>query len=236
MKILEIFNAVKAAKNQRDAARYAKNEAAYSDANNGMPPTRDSKGRLHSPCDGYCPAWAETSDLYRKGEYLPEPEVEFGEQDYKPGFKYPSYRVTLLASDAHLLANSEQYFCEIEMGRKSWIDGDFEFCNVFIRGGNFAKQLSDAIAQKYTLPESKKGDAPVGKSVVTGQIVKIKPVETMYGRQYKMMVKLDNGATVWGTLPAFLSESNEGDTVTFKATFEASDKPSHAFFKRPTQP
>lgn len=235
MKILEIFNAVKAAKLQRDADRYAKNEAAYSDANNGVSPARDSKGRLHSPCDGYNPAWAETSELYRKGEYLPEPEIEFGEQDYKPGFKYPSHRVALLAADAKLLADIQQCYCDIDFGKKTWTDGGFEFCNVFLKGGNFAKQLADAIAANYVLPTIEKGDAPTGKAIVTGKIVKIKTIDTGYGIQHKMMVQMDNGATVWGTLPAFLSESNEGDTVAFKATFEASDKPFHAFFKRPAQ-
>lgn len=79
------------------------------------------------------------------------------------------------------------------------------------------------------------GPAPLGRQVVEGEIVSLKTVEGDYGTTFKMLVKLDNGAKVWGTEPSSISPER-GDRVQFTATFEpsAADE-SFGYFKRPTK-
>lgn len=86
-----------------------------------------------------------------------------------------------------------------------------------------------------------KGEAPEGRTTVTGTVVGLKWRENDWGGDWlKMTVKLDNNARVWCTAPtAYDSEGKaidfeRGDRITFTATFErANDDPSFAFGKRP---
>ncbi len=51
-----------------------------------------------------------------------------------------------------------------------------------------------------------------------------------------MMVVLENGATVYGSVPASICSVEHGQNVEFSATFEVSNNDKgHAFFKRPTK-
>ena len=75
-----------------------------------------------------------------------------------------------------------------------------------------------------------------GKTVMTGEIVSIKAQESQFGTCWKMLVKLKDGNKVWGSVPAAISDASVGDTVTFSATVEKSEKDDHfGFFKRPTK-
>lgn len=78
-----------------------------------------------------------------------------------------------------------------------------------------------------------KGDAPTGRVEVAGTVVSLKLQESLYGSTLKMLVKLDNAAKVWCSVPSG-HEPAVGDTVAFKATFTVSDTDkSFAFGKRP---
>lgn len=90
-------------------------------------------------------------------------------------------------------------------------------------------------AARRTAEESEpKGDAPSGRVVVTGTVLSTKDVESQYGWTTKMLLKLENNARAWLTVPSG-SEIERGDTVTVRATFEVSrDDKSFAFGKRPT--
>jgi hypothetical protein len=79
-------------------------------------------------------------------------------------------------------------------------------------------------------------DAPQGKVTVTGTILVAKYQESHFGEQYKMLVKLADGAKVWSTVPTSLGDVHKDDVVTFTATFERSkDDSKFAFAKRPTK-
>lgn len=79
-----------------------------------------------------------------------------------------------------------------------------------------------------------KGDAPTGRQTVTGVILSIKQVEGYYGWQSKMLLKLENNARVWLTVPSKAAVEVK-NTITVTATFEVSkDDKSFAFGKRPS--
>ena len=98
--------------------------------------------------------------------------------------------------------------------------------------------------------------APEGKQRVTGKVVRIKLQESDFGSSWKALIDLGNGTKVWGSLPScevepirvnkklpdgtwwqgVLESTEEGDVVSFNATFEVSDKdPLFGFYKRPTK-
>ena len=81
--------------------------------------------------------------------------------------------------------------------------------------------------------------APVGKQVITGEIVSFKWVESFTGfgcGTCKMLVIDDRGFKVFGTCPTSLSDAVKGSRVAFTATLEVSDNdPSFAYFSRPTK-
>ena len=100
---------------------------------------------------------------------------------------------------------------------------------------------------------------PTGRVAVTGEIVSTKIQHSdSYGDTLKMLVKLDDGNKVWGTVPAILEEKTfpfnaydehgmldtrpaeiedlRGTRITFTATFEVSKDDEHfGFFKRPAK-
>lgn len=74
-----------------------------------------------------------------------------------------------------------------------------------------------------------------GKGVeITGEVLSVKEKETMYGWQWKMLIRDDRGFKVWGTLPSALNDAERGTRVTFIANVEKSkDDDTFGFFKRP---
>lgn len=84
------------------------------------------------------------------------------------------------------------------------------------------------------------GPVPTGRVLVTGIVLALKEVERQAfyygddGLTTKVLIKLENGSKVWGTRFANI---DKGQTVTFKATIEASkDDLKFGFFKRPALP
>lgn len=77
---------------------------------------------------------------------------------------------------------------------------------------------------------------PEGRITITGAVATKKTIDTAYGTAVKMVVELDGGQRVYGTLPSALYGVERGQRVTFTATVTRSDD-DHTFgwFKRPTK-
>lgn len=92
---------------------------------------------------------------------------------------------------------------------------------------------ANVAAQKAVEATEVKGEAPVGRTTVTGTVLSTKDVEGIYGTTTKMLLKLENNSRCWLTVPS-KATIKRGDTLTVTATFEASkDDKSFSFGKRP---
>jgi len=111
----------------------------------------------------------------------------------------------------------------------------------------FIKQLIEQVEEKEAKQRAK-GEAPQGRTAVSGLVVCTKVQDSEYGQQLKMLVELDNKATVWGTIPSkfldlcfekgytILDNSVKGNRISFEAEFiRAEGDNTHAFYKRPTK-
>lgn len=119
-----------------------------------------------------------------------------------------------------------------------------------------AKRIQQAEAKLDE--EEPVNDAPDGRTFAVGKVVSLKHQDGYYGSTLKMLVVLDDGNKVWGTVPQALvdattpqwgwdEDKNEyfpiapeygtdirGLWVKFNATFKRSDNDSHfSTFKRP---
>lgn len=80
-----------------------------------------------------------------------------------------------------------------------------------------------------------------GKREIEGEIVSTKWHDSQYGTTPKMVVRLDDGNKLWGTIPAEIEDKAEGDLETLVglrifivATVKVSDRDPHfGFFSRP---
>ena len=85
------------------------------------------------------------------------------------------------------------------------------------------------------------GPAPRGREQVSGRVVNLKWFASDYAEEgvEKMTVVLENGATVWCSVPKALSSVSQGDRIQFTATFEAGSKTptddTFAVGKRPSK-
>jgi len=62
-------------------------------------------------------------------------------------------------------------------------------------------------------------ECPTGRVIVHGTVLTTKVVDSMYGSQFKMLVKDTTGFKVWCTIPdTWLAETVKGATVRFKVT------------------
>lgn len=95
------------------------------------------------------------------------------------------------------------------------------------------KRDHEFAARKAAEAQEVVGDAPTGRQTVTGTVLSVKDVESMYGITEKMLIKLENNAKVWVTVPGAVSVQR-GNTVTVTATWTVSDKDNgFAYGKRP---
>jgi hypothetical protein len=83
------------------------------------------------------------------------------------------------------------------------------------------------------------GPAPTGRVTIEGTVTKLDTRVNSYtgGERLVMTVTLDNGARVWGTVPAAIAANVEqGSRVAFTATFEqGEDDETFAFISRPSK-
>lgn len=88
-------------------------------------------------------------------------------------------------------------------------------------------------AKKAVEAAEEKGLAPEGRITVVGIVLSVQERETDFGIVHKMLVKLDNNAKVWASVPRGYG-INRNDIVAFTATWKPSDTDkSFAFGSRP---
>lgn len=227
----------------KEAARLQRICDALESAND-VAPTVDRIGRLHAPVDGYV---SSDSDItYAKGEFIPTPEFE-GDDFYMPAASSKKPEARRLVSGSvftQVLEYSETDGVTIGTGKQFNRQG-VNSCYAYIKASTKSHLkavtgwIDDAMkAETEKLEKSKpaKGEAPTGRQSVKGTVLAVKANETDYGITLKMFVELENHATVYGTLPASICDSEAGDKIEFTATFEhASDDNTHAFYKRPSK-
>lgn len=74
-----------------------------------------------------------------------------------------------------------------------------------------------------------------GRYEITGEVVSTKWVDNDFGGTLKMLVKMEDGNKVYGSVPSAINVER-GDKVTFTAKVERSDNDEHfGFFSRPTR-
>jgi hypothetical protein len=93
-------------------------------------------------------------------------------------------------------------------------------------------------------------DVPEGRQVIEGQVLSVKDYDGDFGTQWKMLVKADEGWTVFGTVPRALTELpnpasdsywdrlmvERGQRVRFTATIKVSRKDrTHGYYSRPAK-
>jgi hypothetical protein len=108
----------------------------------------------------------------------------------------------------------------------------------------YLEKAIEKVIEKIKLEAKKaeKGNAPKGRVLVSGLVVYTKYQPSMYGEQLKMLVELENGATVWGAAPKKLlrlshekGSTLQGNRIKFEADFTPSNDNTHAFFKSPSK-
>lgn len=228
-------------------------KSRIADENDGKEPTVDNFGRFHAPCDGYI--WDDV--VYGGGQYLHLTNEQIEQMDYiREQLGLPLYsprefaptKIRLQATPEIGESLQEVLGATADVGfGKVWESGQ---CYLYITSKRQAvldfianykeeqrKIRMEQLEAEAAARKAAKGKAPVGRQTVRGKIVKVKVQEGWAWNTYevKMMVVLENGATVYGTCPASIS-ATEGIELEFTATFEnAEGDDTHSFFKRPTK-
>lgn len=79
-------------------------------------------------------------------------------------------------------------------------------------------------------------DAPTGRVEITGEVLKIKNIESHFGFTLKMTLKTTDGWKLWVTVPESIWNATEGDTISMSVDITPSkDDSKFAFGKRPTK-
>lgn len=231
------------------AARAARLESAYSEANDGIAPTCDSQGRYHAPCDGYVlpSGWAELclgdydGRMFGRGEFLPVPcnDAEHEENRYYANLARPNYdyqrKVKARVSDIEEL-KTLAVRCLIVGQGKAWID-DSGNATAYAYLEGLKSIVESAAGVLDTLYNAARVKGPEvyleGRLDVTGTIVATKAHnDPMYGASVKMLVTTEEGARLWGTMPRALPMDSQGKQVSFTATF-SKGRDGMTYFKRP---
>ena len=201
-------------------------------------PTWGKDDRPHAPFDGYI--WENElgeAEVYGGGQYLPYvTELDrFDKPEYTGDHGWWKLRLT-----AGMFAEISEIDCiEIRMPYKTWEIGDKKAYMCQVRAHvNILKAIQDYSQEwfnaYYEELNKNKGEAPSGKQVVKGNVVSVKDWMSEFGPVFKMTVRLENGATVYGSLPKAVHPDYRGE-IEFKADFtQAMNDSTHSFFKRPS--
>jgi hypothetical protein len=253
--LTEIIDSILDENRKAHAARRAKVEERASELNAGWAKTRYGRegfdkvvaptwgidDRPHAPFDGYL--WENELgevEAYHAGSYLPYvTELDyFDKPEYTRDHGWWKLRLT-----AAMYVELKLYGHPIEVREpyKRWELEDFTTVmmvevrahkNILMAIQEASKKFFDELYESF---KKNKGEAPTGKQTVKGKVVSVKCWEDYYGMQVKMTVRLENGATVYGSLPKAIPMDYRG-IIEFSATFEhAKDDSTHSFFKRPTK-
>ncbi|ARW57511.1 hypothetical protein FDI23_gp088 [Serratia phage CHI14] len=201
-------------------------------------PTWGKDDRPHAPFDGYL--WENELgevEAYHAGSYLPyTTELEqMDKPEYTGDHGWWKLRLTF---DMYLELKAFEYI-EMKKPYKLWDLGKTRVGMVEVRAHKTILKAIQEFSQKwfddyYTTLNADKGEAPMGKLTVKGRVVSVKDWMGDYGPVFKMTVRLENGSTVYGSLPKAVPADYRGE-IEFKATFEhAKDDSTHSFFKRPS--
>lgn len=221
-------------------ALYEKQISGIAEKNQNLRPIISSAG-LHAPIDGYL---GNNGLEYLKGQFIPIDEIapdswrEYSYRESTSRFKFPLEMLEELTEMFRGLANNERGY--IEHG-KTWDENGVEVANFFFTGNlTYLKGLAEVHTEILDLlnenANQNKGDSPVGKETIQGEIINISTkFDDFYGPKEVMTVKLDNGSTVWGTLPKALYNAETGSRIQFTATFTPASCGKHSFFKRPSK-
>lgn len=221
-------------------AVYAKQISDIAEKNQNLQPTISSAG-LHAPVDGYL---GNDGQEYLKGQFISVAEIDpeswkvYSFREYTSRFKFPLEMFEKISEMFQNLTNNEDAY--IDHG-ETWNENGVEVANFFFTGNlPYLKGLTEVHVQIMDLLKENanrnKGDSPVGKETIQGEIINISTkFDDYYGPKEVMTVKLDNGSTVWGTLPKALQDSETGAKIQFTATFTAAPCGKHSFFKRPSK-
>lgn len=201
-------------------------------------PTWGKDDRPHAPFDGYL--WENELgevEAYHAGSYLPYvTELDnFDKPEYTGDHGWWKLRLTQAMYDDIF----DIYGIQFRVPYKRWTMENVEVLMVEVRAHKSILEAIQAFSSKwfddyYESLKADKGEAPVGKQTVKGQVVSVKDWMDIYGPVFKMTVKLENGATVYGSLPKAVPADYRGE-IEFKATFtQAVNDTTHSFFKRPS--
>lgn len=209
----------------------------------GVAPTWGVDDRPHAPFDGYL--WENELgevESYHGGSYLPYvTELDYLDKpEYTGDHGWWKLRLTSDMLSELMILRHETQCIEIRTPYKKWTleDNTIVVMSEVRAHKTILKAIQSASEEwfnnYYSSLKVNKGEAPVGKQVVKGKVVSTKVYQDYWGVSAKMMVRLENGATVYGSLPGIVDINYRG-TIEFKATFEqAKDDSTHAFFKRPS--
>lgn len=203
-------------------------------------PTWGKDGRPHAPFDGYMWEDIRTGNIesYGGGQYLPYTD-DFDDIN-KPEYTGDNGFYYIKMTEEMLQAFEEKeyaYMFSVNKGSFYQLGGSM-VTSVKLYAPKYvltlAADYSNAeIARLKELEKLTKGEAPEGRVDITGQVVSTKVVDGYYGVSIKCLIKLENGATVWGSLPGKLHVDFRGK-INMTATFERkADDSTHAYFKRP---
>lgn len=156
---------------------------------------------------------------------------------------------TWLAADPKNTETYEFLTGQIDAGRFGFNGFYFDLLHKLNRYGSLSEKQVDAAlrgrdrdAEFEARKVAEKPASPLveGRYEITGEIVSTKSQESDYGWTWKMLVKMEDGNKVWGTIPESLFcldvANAKGERVTFTATVERSrDDENFGFFKRPTK-
>lgn len=228
----------------------ADEDAAYQDTcprcgGSGRMPYMVDAGRCWGPCGGN-PNYSRTVTVG---------QVRHAEQ-LRVKRANASLRAEAKAQHAwdHFLAEAEA------AGYGQWARAheiDSEFISSMVTRVRAGKQLSDkqvtagaealhhqlTRSQRQAEAEAAKAELPAleeGRRVLTGAVASTKLHESQYGNSFKMVLQLDGGHRVWGTIPNSLMEEHRvppvGTRVQLTATVTRSDDDhTFGFFKRPAK-
>ena len=198
-------------------------ELSYSILNDKVLPNVDYLGRLHAPIDGY----AVDEKIYGKGEYLPIPDYLKNENLYfyenKIIDKY-TLKIKVVEQVAAMLIDSDIVkFAGIKKG-KLWQQNNNTFCYVYLTC-NY-KSIIKIIEKHITkilniLIEPtliKKLLVDEGKQIINGKVLKVYKKEGFYGLEHKMLIELNNGIIIYGSIPKKIINVSVNDIVQFTAT------------------
>lgn len=251
--LTEIIDSILDENRKAHAARRAKVEERALELNAGWAKTRYGRegfdkviaptwgidDRPHAPFDGYL--WENELgevEAYHAGSYLPY----VTELDYfdKPEYtkEHGWWKLRLTFEMYQQLKSFEMI--ETQTPYKTWDLGEHRVGMVQVHAHKKILKAIQDYSQEwfdsyYKELNKDKGEAPTGKQTVKGKVVSVKDWMGEYGPVFKMTIRLENGATVYGSLPKAVPADYRGD-IEFSATFEhAKDDSTHSFFKRPTK-